>query len=250
MARKSRRRMKRRKSRKSRRRRRGGACEKGAAKVYDESQEDFVCPENIKHTNDKKYKKEIQGGRKSRKRRGGSTNPAVMALVNIFYKPPPKVAPGKLKSGLGASNWESQWTTLVNQLRCYLGNMEKHKMDRKNYIKNGKGFMMNKKKRKVSWDKCKHNKKGDILKFAIDHFMRHGFVDPAYVNLKPEDVSKAIMSKLPTKDALMAKLATEKFWHDVGQKRHAEAAVAKTKFGGKSRRRKRSRKRKRTRRRR
>ena len=189
--------------------------------------------------------------RKSRRhRRGGSTNPAVMALVDIFYKPPPKVAPGKLKSGLGASNWESQWTTLVNKLRCYLGNMEKHKMDRKNYIKNGKGFMMNPKKRKVSWDKCKHNKKGDILKFAIDHFMRHGFVDPAYVNLKPEDVNKMIMSKLPTKDALMVKLADVKYWHDVEQKRHAQEAVAKTKFGGKTRRRKRSRKRKRTRRRR
>ena len=46
------------------------------------------------------------------------------------------------------------------------------------------------------------------------------------------------------------KLEEIKYWHDVEQKRHAEAAVAKTKFGGKSRRRKRSRKRKRTRRRR
>ena len=34
-------------------------------------------------------------------------------------------------------------------------------MDRKNYIKNGKGFMMNKKKRKTSWDACKHNKGPD-----------------------------------------------------------------------------------------
>ena len=189
--------------------------------------------------------------RKSRRRRrGGSSNPDVMALVDIFYKPPPKVAPGKLKSGFGAKNWESQWITLVKELSCYLGNMEKHKMDRKNYIKNGKGFMMNKQKRKVSWDKCKHNKKGDIFKFAIDHFMRYGFDDPAYVNLKPGDVNKAIMSKLPTKEELMVKLEEVKNWHDVGQKRHAEAAIAKTKFGGKSRRRKRSKKRKRTRRRR
>ena len=28
-------------------------------------------------------------------------------------------------------------------------------MGRKDYIKNGKGFMMNKQKRKVSWDKCR-----------------------------------------------------------------------------------------------
>ncbi len=59
-----------RKSRRKRRsrRRRGGACKNGAAKVYDESQEDMVCPENVTPTKDK-YEKTITGGRKSRKKR-------------------------------------------------------------------------------------------------------------------------------------------------------------------------------------
>ena len=64
---------KRRKSRKKKRKRksrkrRGGACANGKAKVYDESQEDFVCPENVTPTDDK-YKKKMEGGRKSRKKR-------------------------------------------------------------------------------------------------------------------------------------------------------------------------------------
>jgi hypothetical protein len=186
--------------------------------------------------------------RKSRRRRRGGTNDPVTALVDLFYKPPPKVAPAKL-GGLGASNWESQWITLANELKCYLGNMDKHKMGRKNYIKNGKGFMMNPTKRKVSWDKCKHKKAFDS-KIAIQYFMRHGFDGPVFVNLKRPELEAMMMTKLPTKDELMKKLADVKYWHDVEQKRHREQAIAKTKFGGKSRRRKRSRKRKRTRRRR
>ncbi len=186
--------------------------------------------------------------RKSRRRRrGGSTNPTVMALVDIFYKPPPEVAPAKVKSGLGASNWESQWTTLSNQLKCYLGNMDKHKMGRKDYIKNGKGFMMNKQKRKKSWDACKHKKDADH-KLAIQYFMKHGFDEPTYVDLKRPELEGMMMTKIPTKDALMVKLADVKYWHDVEQKRHAEATVAKTKFGGKTRRRKRRKSRKKRRR--
>ena len=75
--------------------------------------------------------------RKSRRRRRGGTNDPVKALVDLFYKPPPKVAPAKL-GGLGASNWESQWITLANELKCYLGNMINIKWVAKIILKTGK----------------------------------------------------------------------------------------------------------------
>ena len=79
--------------------------------------------------------------------------------------------------------------------------------------------------------------------------MKHGFDDPAYVDLKRPELEGMMMTKLPTKDALMVKLADVKYWHDVEQKRHAEQAIAKTKFGGlKTRRRKRRKSRKKRRR--
>ena len=225
------------------------------------SDEDY---EKIKIIIDKLSKNLQKGGRrkrrkKTRKKRGGYSfndkeirmggrEATVMELVDIFYKPPASVKPAPTSNGLGQKNWESQWSTLSNALKCYLGNMEKHKMDRKNYIKNGKGFLMNKKKRKASWDACKH-KKGPDHRFAIQYFMKEGFDDPTYVELTRPKLEAIMMTKLPTIEALMAKLKEIKYWHDIKQKRHAEEAIAKTKFGGKTRRRKRSRKRKRTRRR-
>ena len=154
--------------------------------------------------------------RKNRRtrRRGGSSNPAVMALVDIFYNPPANVKPGKTKNGLGPDNWESQWVKLSNDLRCYLGNMEKHKMDRKNYIKNGKGFMMNKKKRKTSWDACKHNK-GPDHSLALQYFMRHGFDHPKLDNLDRAELEKVMMTKRPTREELIEKLKNEKYFYDI-----------------------------------
>ena len=181
--------------------------------------------------------------RKSRRRRRGGTNDPVKALVDLFYKPPPKIAPAKL-GGLGASNWESEWITLAKEIQCYMGNMAAHKgMARDAYIKKGKGFMMNPKKRQESWDKCKNNAKSpkDWQPIALKYFNTHGFTGPKYVT-PPPNFMKIGMSKLPTKDTLMKKLADVKYWHDVEQKRHREEAIAKTKFGGKTRRRKRKKK--------
>ena len=137
-----------------------------------------------------------------------------MALVDIFYNPPANVKPGKTKNGLGPDNWESQWVKLSNDLRCYLGNMEKHKMDRKNYIKNGKGFMMNKKKRKTSWDACKHNK-GPDHSLALQYFMRHGFDHPKLDNLDRAELEKVMMTKRPTREELIEKLKNEKYFYDI-----------------------------------
>ena len=147
------------------------------------------------------------------RRRGGSSNPAVMALVDIFYNPPANVKPGKTKNGLGPDNWESQWVKLSNDLRCYLGNMEKYKMDRKNYVKNGKGFMMNKKRLKA-WDACKHNKDPDHS-FALQYFMRHGFNHPKLNNLKRPELEELMMTKLPTREKLIDKLELEKWYYDI-----------------------------------
>ena len=111
--------------------------------------------------------------------------------------------------------------------------------------------MMNPKKRQASWDKCKNNAKApkDWQPLALKYFMKHGFTGPNYVKPAVNFINIGL-SKLPTKDALMAKLQLVKNRYDEDLKRYRAQAIAKTKFGGKSRRRKKSKKRKRTRRRR
>ena len=96
----------------------------------------------------RKQMKRRKSRKSRRRRRGGSTNnPEVMKFINrIFYNPKGSNIKSEFKK-----NWESEWTTMVQQLKCYLGNMHARKGMSRQEFKAKKDMFSNPTKRQAEW---------------------------------------------------------------------------------------------------